>query len=111
MGVRVMRAVRRIDRPLAKPAAPLAAPSDEHPRWRLRVFDRCWPWRATKREALRDAVLSFNARYDRHDRVVYFDAAASLQRDPPFALDRLRLRARQQAREARAIEPVSAPPG
>ncbi|KQO58855.1 hypothetical protein ASF14_02800 [Sphingomonas sp. Leaf257] len=88
MGLRVMlRTVLREAVP-----DPLAFPTDTHPRWRLRVFDTCWPWRATKSEALRDAVLSRNARRCPDDNTTYLDAAAAIQRDPPFASDRLRMR-------------------
>jgi len=71
---------------------PLMFPTDAHPRWRLRVFDRCWPWRATKSEALRDAVMSRNARRCPDDNVTYLDAAAAIQRDPPHYGDQLRMR-------------------
>lgn len=78
---------------------PLTSPTDEHPRWRLRVFDLCWPWRATRREAFGDAVASRNAHFDREDSTTYLDAAAMIQRDPPHHLDRLR-------REQRRCEAV-----
>lgn len=71
---------------------PVACPTDEHPRWRLRVFDNLWPWRATRGEAMRDAVVSRNARYCPDDNITYLDAAAAIQRDPPFYSDRLRMR-------------------
>lgn len=71
---------------------PVFAPTDEHPRWRLRVFDNRWPWRATRAEAMRDAVVSRNARYCPDDNVTYLDAAAAIQRDPPFYSDQLRMR-------------------
>lgn len=76
--------------PLPPPAArpdPLLHPSQQHPRWRLRVFDKLWPWRATRAEVLRDALASRNARRDPDDGVVYLDACAFVQRDPPPAFN------------------------
>lgn len=72
------------------PAQIIAHPTDRHPRYRLRVFDRCWPWRASQREAVRDAVLSGNARRDQEDRLIYLDACANIQRDPPHYAARFR---------------------
>lgn len=66
------------------PPDPLVNPSDRHPRWRLRVFDRRWPWRRTRDEVFADAVASRNARRDTLDRVTYLDACACIQRDPPL---------------------------
>ena len=41
---------------LGPPAAViLANPTDRFPRWRLRVFDRCWPWRASRGQAVAGA--------------------------------------------------------
>ena len=72
------------DRPTRPPPEQiLAHPTERWPRYRLRVFDLCWPWRASHGEALRDASLSRNAQYDRADRELYLDAAAHIQRDPP----------------------------
>ncbi|WP_454280214.1 hypothetical protein [Sphingomonas sp. Marseille-Q8236] len=71
---------------------PLNQPTDRHPRWRLRVFEKCWPWRASFKEALRDAVSSQNARRCPDDRFIYLDAAASIQRDPPHRYDQWRMR-------------------
>lgn len=68
---------------LPQPSDPLRFPTQDAPRWRLRVFDRCWPWRATRGEALADAVASRNARRDMDDHIVYLDACANVQRDPP----------------------------
>lgn len=86
-------AIREMDCNAPRPD-PIIVPTDAHPRWRLRVFDRCWPWRATRGEALRDAVLSRNARRDVEDRVIYLDAVANIQRDPPHAIDQWRVRCR-----------------
>lgn len=76
--------------PQPTPEQIVANPTDRHPRWRLRVFDLCWPWRASMKEVLRDARSSGNGRYDEADRLTYLDAAANIQRDPPHALDRVR---------------------
>ena len=78
------------------PAQILAQPTDRYPRWRLRVFDLCWPWRASKVEVTRDAVMSGNARRDRDG--VYLDACANIQRDPPWPYDRYLLRQRRRER-------------
>ncbi|MDQ1229284.1 hypothetical protein [Sphingomonas sp. SORGH_AS_0879] len=74
---------------------PLLYPTDENPRWRLRVFDNCWPWRATRREALRDAIMSRNARRCPDDRLIYLDAAAAIQRDPPHRYDQWKARSKR----------------
>lgn len=88
MGPRVMHGVA-----LGEVAPnPLLFPTDDAPRWRLRVFDNCWPWRATRSEALRDAIVSRNARRCPDDNVTYLDAAAAIQRDPPFRSDQLKMR-------------------
>ncbi|WP_394663254.1 hypothetical protein [uncultured Sphingomonas sp.] len=78
--------------PITAKPDPLHFPTDEYPRWRLRVFDHCWPWRVTRAEVFRDALLSRNARRCPDDNVTYLDAAAAIQRDPPFYSDRLRMR-------------------
>ena len=57
----------------------IAKPTERHPRFRLRVFDLCWPWRASYGEAARDALLSRNMGPDG-----YLDAAANVERDPPL---------------------------
>lgn len=62
---------------------PCVSPTQDRPRFRLRVFDRCWPWRASVGEVMADAVASRNARRDLDDRVTYLDACANIQRDPP----------------------------
>lgn len=79
---------------------PLSYPTDGHPRWRLRVFDKCWPWRATRKEALHDAVSSFNAWRCPNDHAIYLDAVASIQRDPPYAYDQWRMRMIQHCRRS-----------
>lgn len=96
----VMRRWEAAWRPLEPTPGPtpeqiLANPTDAHPRWRLRVFDTTWPWRARRAEAYRDALASGNARRDYEDRQTYLDACAQLQRDPPFYLDRYRMRVRR----------------
>jgi len=68
----------------------LRHPTDRYPRFRLRVFDLCWPWRASLREVVADALASHNARRDRDDRCIYLDAAAMIQRDPPHRSDVIR---------------------
>lgn len=75
----------------------LANPTNLYPRWRLRVFDLCWPWRASVGEAIRDAIASGNARRDLEDRAVYLDCVANLQRDPPHYVHGYRLRQRRRA--------------
>lgn len=92
---------RWVDPQRPSDAAILANPTDKYPRWRLRVFDTCWPWRATRGGVLRDALASGNARRDREDRVVYLDACANIQRDPPWPLDRYEMRQRRAAERAR----------
>lgn len=79
---------------------PVAQPSDAHPRWRLRVFDRVWPWRATRKEAFRDAIESRNAWRCPDDRLIYLDAVASIQRDPPYPYDQWRMRMIQHCRRS-----------
>lgn len=81
---------------------PLIYPTDANPRWRLRVFDKCWPWRATRSEALRDALLSRNARRCSEDNTTYLDAAAAIQRDPPHYGDQLRMRMRRSCSASNA---------
>ena len=76
----------------------LANPTEQYPRYRLRVFDLCWPWRATRGEAFEDAKLSGNATWDPNDRLLYLDACADIQRDPPSAMQRYELRRRRAAR-------------
>ena len=76
---------------LGPPAAViLATPTDRFPRWRLRVFDRCWPWRASRGQAVADALASRNGR--REDGTFYLDACAFIQRDPPPFLELARRR-------------------
>lgn len=82
---------------LPTPSDPLRHPTDDHPRWRLRVFDRRWPWRATRGEALRDALLSRNAMRESGG-AIFLDACAAIQRDPPFYSDMLAVRRRRAAR-------------
>lgn len=85
-----------LDRPWEPaPEAILAHPTDRYPRYRLRVFDLCWPWRASRSEAVRDALASGNAHADRADGV-FLDCVANIQRDPPFYLDQLRVRRRRE---------------
>lgn len=55
------------------------------PRYRLRVFHRAWPWRASREEALDDAHDSGNARAGG------LLVPAVIQRDPPHAADRWKL--------------------
>lgn len=80
----------------------IANPTERHPRYRLRVFDLRWPWRASIKEVLRDARMSGNARHDEADRVTYLDAVANIQQDPPTAYDRIRYLNLLAEREATA---------
>lgn len=66
------------------PIDPVRNPSHEHPRWRLRVFDRKWPWRASRVEAQRDATEPWMTHYDEATGTVYVDAVVDVQRDPPL---------------------------
>lgn len=59
---------------------PLNFPTRSHPRFRLRVFDRAWPWRATRGEAMDDALASDNASYDSGR--TWLTVPADIEQDP-----------------------------
>ena len=83
-----------------QPVNPLTDPDEFHPRWRLRVFDQRWPWRATRREAVMDAIASRHARRDSDDRQIYLQSYALIQQDPPPRLGRLSWEERRRMRLA-----------
>ena len=87
-----------------QPVNPLTDPDELHPRWRLRVFDQRWPWRATRREAVMDAIASRHARRDSDDRHIYLQGYALIQQDPPPRLARLRWEERRRMRLASECE-------
>ena len=82
------RAGRFTVEPPAQPAKvepdPVNFPTKSHPRFRLRVFDRKWPWRASWSQAMDDALASENASAE-HGRA-YLLVPAAIQQDPPDRL-------------------------
>ena len=69
--------------PPTPPPDPVLFPSVRHPRWRLRVFDQVWPWRASQSEAVDDARDSGNATFDAQlYRRTFMIAPATIERDP-----------------------------
>lgn len=99
LNVEYVRRKQRVDPARPTDAEILANPTDRFPRYRLRVFDTAWPWRASKGSAFTDALASGNARRDAEDRCLYLDACANIQRDPPMYLDRVRALERREARK------------
>lgn len=66
--------------------AELRPASANRPHYRLRVFHRAWPWRATVADAEQDALASGNAFVDRElGGRLYLTSPATIERYPPNA--------------------------